>query len=303
MGVDDYMNKEVTGIQAAKNPAEQAYIAASINIDMLPDPAATVARRCGLLDWFDLDVVKSLVDDVDLPNAEEIFNQIISLPFVEQVDGRYQFHALSAEGWQSHYNEHDPNFVKEIFALAFGAYIDKNINDYEHTQAKIQAVFALIIGQRYNKAYGMIQEFLEDDTIPLSCVANFFARLEQLEKRWRWVTLPPYAVDFYRYIGIHHSSHSGDYDLAIAAYDKAIGIDPNDEWAYRWKGNSYRSLNKYELAIENYSRAIELDPSNPLVWMSRMGCYNLLHEYDKANHDEQVAREIYDRQYSEKQKR
>ena len=228
------MNKEVIEcLQSAKNSAEQAYITASINIDMLPEPTATVARRCGLLDWFDLDMVKSLVDDVDLPNAEEIFNQIIALPFMEHYErvNAYEFHQLSAEGWKSHYNEHDPEFVKETFARAYQAYVEKKEGDDEYGYAKHKSVLSLIILQRYNKAYGMIQSFLDDATIKVDDVSAFFWWLEKLPKTWSWVKLPPYTVDFHLYINIY-LYHSHTYKESIGRFSNIINKSPNNYLTY-----------------------------------------------------------------------
>lgn len=298
------MNKEVielfARLQSAKNSAEQAYITASINIDMLPEPAATTARRCGLLDWFDLDMVKSLVDDVDLPNAEEIFNQIIALPFMEHYErvNAYEFHQLSAEGWKSHYNEHDPEFVKETFARAYQAYVEKKEGDDEYGYAKHKSVLSLIILQRYNKAYGMIQEFLDDATIKVDDVSAFFWWLEKLPKTWSWVKLPPYTVYFHLYIGIC-LCRSHAYEESIERFSIAIDKSPNNYLAYVWRGNAYRRLNHHEKAIEDFSVAIRLDPTDPNVLMRRMDCYNDMQQHDKAKADEEMAQKIHDQRYDE----
>lgn len=296
----DRFNDLMSRLATAKNPAEEAYITASLNIDMLPEPAATVARRCGLLDWFDLGVVKSLVNDVYLPNAEAIFNQIIALPFVEHYEriNAYEFHQLSAEGWRAHYNEHDPVFVKETFARAYQAYVEKKEGDDEYGYAKHQSIFSLIIGKRYNKAYEMIQAFLDDETIPIDDVSAFFWRLEKFPKTWSWVKLPPYTVDFYLYIGIClFRSHA--YEESIERFSNAIDTAPNNYLAYRWRGNAYRRLKQYEKAIEDYSKAIELDPTDPMVLMSRMDCYNDMQQHDMAKADEVMAQKIHNQRYDE----
>ena len=48
------------------------------------------------------------------------------------------------------------------------------------------------------------------------------------------------------------------YELAIAYYDKAINLDPNDAHTYYYRGCVYRSQEQHELAIENYDKAIDL---------------------------------------------
>lgn len=50
------------------------------------------------------------------------------------------------------------------------------------------------------------------------------------------------------------------YEEAIATYDKAIELNPNDAVAYYNKGNALNKLKRYEEAIAAYDKAIELDP-------------------------------------------
>ena len=83
-------------------PAQRAYIGALVNIERLDEPVATVARRCGLLSWFEEGVVSALLGDGDESDPAESLRQIAQLPFVEQIGNRYEFHALSAEGWREH---------------------------------------------------------------------------------------------------------------------------------------------------------------------------------------------------------
>ena len=55
-----------------------------------------------------------------------------------------------------------------------------------------------------------------------------------------------------------------DYYDAIAAYSKAIELDPDFAQAYRNRGFSYYRLRKGEEAIKDYERFIELDPDSPV---------------------------------------
>jgi tetratricopeptide (TPR) repeat protein len=59
------------------------------------------------------------------------------------------------------------------------------------------------------------------------------------------------------------SSHykAGRYVEAVAAYDQAIHLAPNNPAAYFFKGNALSALRSYEEAILAYDRAIQLSPN------------------------------------------
>lgn len=51
------------------------------------------------------------------------------------------------------------------------------------------------------------------------------------------------------------------WDMAIDAFDNAIGIDPGFARAYFGKGKAFAGLGRHELAVEAYETAASLDPS------------------------------------------
>ena len=55
-----------------------------------------------------------------------------------------------------------------------------------------------------------------------------------------------------------------EYYDAIAAYSRAIELDPDFAQAYRNRGFSYYRLRKGEEAIKDYEKFIELDPDSPV---------------------------------------
>lgn len=56
--------------------------------------------------------------------------------------------------------------------------------------------------------------------------------------------------------------NSGDYELSIQWYDKAIGIHPNHYPAWNNKGNAYHALKQYSEAKFSYDEAIKIEPRN-----------------------------------------
>jgi len=53
----------------------------------------------------------------------------------------------------------------------------------------------------------------------------------------------------------------GRHEDAIAEYQKAIKLDPDDAYPHNGLGNVYRDLGRHEEAIAEFQQAIELDPS------------------------------------------
>ena len=52
----------------------------------------------------------------------------------------------------------------------------------------------------------------------------------------------------------------GDFTTIIAAYKRALAIDPNNTSALNWLGNAYRSLGDMTSALAMYSRCADIDP-------------------------------------------
>ena len=55
----------------------------------------------------------------------------------------------------------------------------------------------------------------------------------------------------------------GDYDRAIADYDKAIELNPKLAPAYNDRGNVYSAKGDYDRAIADFDKAIELTQNTP----------------------------------------
>ena len=58
-------------------------------------------------------------------------------------------------------------------------------------------------------------------------------------------------------IGDSPTTKKGDYDRAIADYNKALELDPKDATAYNNRGYAYRQKGDYDKAIADYDKALE----------------------------------------------
>ena len=62
--------------------------------------------------------------------------------------------------------------------------------------------------------------------------------------------------------------YQGDYQGAIADYDKAIEIDPQFEDAYYWRASAKTKLGDHQGAIADWTKVIELIPKSGLSGLS-----------------------------------
>jgi tetratricopeptide (TPR) repeat protein len=77
-------------------------------------------------------------------------------------------------------------------------------------------------------------------------------------------------------------SHKKDYDRAIADFNEAIRLDPNDATAYNNRGWAWSNKKDYDRAIADYSEAIRLDPKYALAYNNRGWAWSNKKDYDRA---------------------
>ncbi len=88
-----------------------------------------------------------------------------------------------------------------------------------------------------------------------------------------------------------------DYKEAIASFDKALKIQPDDHHAWSSRGNALIELERYEEAIASHDKALEIKPNYYWAWNSRGRALSALQRYKEAiaSHDE--ALKIQPRDY------
>ena len=74
----------------------------------------------------------------------------------------------------------------------------------------------------------------------------------------------------------------GRYEEAVASYDRSLELDPQDANAWGNRGNSLGDLGRYEEALASYDRSLELDPQKMNAWYNRGIALADLGRYEEA---------------------
>ena len=81
-------------------------------------------------------------------------------------------------------------------------------------------------------------------------------------------------------------------DEALAAFEKAIALDPNDAVYYNGKGNALSDLKKPDEALAAFEKAIALDPNDAIYYRNRASLNIELGNLEKAGLDIQTAQQL-----------
>lgn len=72
------------------------------------------------------------------------------------------------------------------------------------------------------------------------------------------------------------------FEEAIACFNMALKVEPNDAIALNSKAISLDNLKRHSEALECYSRALELEPHNAAMLTNKGVCLNNLKSFDQA---------------------
>ncbi|WRZ92323.1 tetratricopeptide repeat protein [Streptomyces sp. NBC_01007] len=89
---------------------------------------------------------------------------------------------------------------------------------------------------------------------------------------------------------VHHGrgfTHQllGDYPAALAAFDRADELRPDTGWIIAERAETHRMAGSFEEAIADFDRAVALDPTNADALASRAVCRHALDQFEAAGAD------------------
>ncbi len=100
----------------------------------------------------------------------------------------------------------------------------------------------------------------------------------------------PSAFDIQRRANLNVAN--GEFDLAIADYNKVIEMKSADSTTYLNRGWAYSNKKNYDLAIADYGKAIELNPKELMAYLNRAEAHEKAGNIEKAVGDYQKAVEL-----------
>ncbi|MFF3129129.1 tetratricopeptide repeat protein [Streptomyces sp. NPDC057908] len=88
----------------------------------------------------------------------------------------------------------------------------------------------------------------------------------------------------------HHGA--GQFDRALADYDRALELDPDNAWTMANRSRAHHGLGQFGRALADLDRAMELDPDNAETVANRGGTHELMGQFDRACADYDRALEL-----------
>ena len=100
----------------------------------------------------------------------------------------------------------------------------------------------------------------------------------------------PTALDFQNRANLHFTK--GEFDSAIADYNKVIEMKSADASVFLNRGLAYSNKKNYDLAIDDFDKVIELNPKDSAAYFNRGDSYEKSGNVEKAMADYQKAFEL-----------
>jgi tetratricopeptide (TPR) repeat protein len=243
---------------ATDDPTEKAAIVAESALEQLPATVALVAQRCTVLRWFDETVVTALLDAPSsperLPVVQTVMTTLTALPFIEHLAWGLVYHNQTRTGLLAHI---PPSVLQYAATLAMPAY-NAHVNP---SLARVEALYCAVISGQTDVATQILDTLLEDAVRreDWQALLTAFHALEE-------ATALPFVASsisrtpFYYLLGGVARHNLGDLAGALADYNQAIALKPDDATAYYNRGIVRKAQGDLAGALADYNQAIALKP-------------------------------------------
>ncbi len=87
-------------------------------------------------------------------------------------------------------------------------------------------------------------------------------------------------------------SEKGQYDQALAEFNRALNINPQDPMLYNYRGKVYWAKGQNDKALADFTQALSIDPKNGRAYEYRSLVYCSLEDFAKALADVEKAKSL-----------
>jgi TolB-like protein len=105
----------------------------------------------------------------------------------------------------------------------------------------------------------------------------------------RAVSLAPRAADAHVALGLYYYFGFRQYQQALAAFARALELQPNSASALEYTGYVHRRLGEWKVCVSELAQALELDPRNADVAGNLGQTYTLMRQWREAEHGSRNA--------------
>jgi TolB-like protein/Flp pilus assembly protein TadD len=103
------------------------------------------------------------------------------------------------------------------------------------------------------------------------------------------VSLAPRAADAHVALGLYHYFGFRQYQQALAAFARALELQPNSASALEYSGYVHRRLGEWKVCVAQLTKALELDPRNADAAGNLGQTYTLMRQWREAEHGSRNA--------------
>ena len=167
------------------------------------------------------------------------------------------------------------------------------LGDYEDALAELNVALALLPGD-YDISKDMENALKLDIYGNRALVYDALGEVDKARLDYeRALEIDPNSVHIYHNLGHLELASSGNPEIALKYFDKALSLEYQDPKTYQGRGVAYRWLGNYDAAMEDFQRVIDSAPEYGGGYYERGVAYLALKDFDSALKDFDKTIEIW----------
>ena len=171
--------------------------------------------------------------------------------------------------------------------LKLESFDKKSIGEYQLAAKELETAIGLLgeyhfltdklrVRKLFIEAYALCEDF--DKQYAGKTIRDTMYLYDAMNLLYDAIAIDPNAAYPYFQLGWVYN-RKGDFEKALAVYQKYVELIPNNKRAYNNLGHTYNKLEKYDTAIGCFERVIELDSSYAFTYNNIGYNYTMLKKY------------------------